>query len=484
MLALLLLAAPALGQGVLVTASLNITDGWARAGAYVPVTLKATNHTDIEIAEVLVTTGGPVDVRSAWRLAPGETGEKVLPIFYTGTDLAPALEFRDAEANTAARARVTVPEVHALPEDKALVAIQEGLPNTVEEVIPKPLRLAPEHLVQALRCGMLDVVVVDRELRLPGGRAVRINNSLSRPGNLKYAPFPGSVDEVIQPAVGELFDTRSRTAGARQRVWIGLGLFVVAVLTVGVLVHRRGSLVTAGCLVLLAAGATTCIWVLESGDHATVQDARVFYVSPFPATAVAESLVLRLKAPAALEHLIHLRSRGTARACYPLPQPGVTPLPRPVLADARDLFRQQFTLVCHAEERVESRASQGLLRILDTLDPPFGPSVEDVSAEALGTLAGPPDCINALRVDGLRTTDVTGRSQTLDAWAVEWAASDDPDVAYAGRSLKWWDRCRRQGDGPFLLAWFRDPPPQKPPGIDAYERLPALVVYSEAPKQE
>ncbi|GAG36119.1 unnamed protein product, partial [marine sediment metagenome] len=82
-------------------------------------------------------------------------------------------------------------------------------------------------------------------------------------------------------------------------------------------------------------------------------------------------------------------------------------------------------------------------------------------------------------VRGAQATDAEGRSQPLDAWAVEWKASGEPDLAWAGRSLAWWDANRRTGDGPFVVAWFRDPAPEPPPGIDAYERLPAMVVYSE-----
>ncbi len=484
LLVTLVLASPALAQSVDVTASLDITGGLARVGAYVPVTLKVTNRTDKDIAEVFVTTGGPVDVCCEWRLAPGETDEKVLPVYYAGGDLAPAVEFRDADGNSVACAKATLPPVRPLPEDKALIAIQKGLPNTIYEVVPQPLWISAEDLGQALRCGVLDVVVVDRELRLPGGRAVRIDNSLSRPGNLKYALFPGGVDGPIQPAMYGLFDSRSRRAGDRQRLWLWLGLFVVAVVAGGVLVHRRGALFVAGCMALLAAGATTCIWLLAPANSATLQDARIFYVDPFPATAVAASSIPRLRAPAALEHVVHLQSRGAAHACYRPGQPGVTPLPWPVLAEAQDLFRQQFTLVCQAQERVESHARQVLLHILDTLDPPFGLSVEDVSVEALRTLADRPDCINAVRVEGLRGTDAGGRSQTVDAWAVEWQGSEDPNVAYAGRSLKWWDHERREGDGPFLLAWFHDPLPAGRKRGNEYLRLPALVVYSEAPKQD
>jgi len=146
----LVMASPALAQGVDVTASLDITDGLARVGAYVPVTFTVTNRTDKEIAEIFVTTGGPVAVRSEWRVAAGERGEKVLPIFYTSADLAIALEFHDADGKTVGRANITPPEVRPLPEDKALVAIQKGLPNTIDAVVPQPLWLSAEDLAQ--RC--------------------------------------------------------------------------------------------------------------------------------------------------------------------------------------------------------------------------------------------------------------------------------------------------------------------------------------------
>ena len=92
-------------------------------------------------------------------------------------------------------------------------------------------------------------------------------------------------------------------------------------------------------------------------------------------------------------------------------------------------------------------------------------------------LANRADVVAALVVRGSQATAADGRSQPIDAWAVQWKTGGDADLAWAGRSLAWWDRHRRSGDGPFLVAWIRDPAPPPPPGIDVYERLPAMVVY-------
>jgi hypothetical protein len=80
-------------------------------------------------------------------------------------------------------------------------------------------------------------------------------------------------------------------------------------------------------------------------------------------------------------------------------------------------------------------------------------------------------------VRGDQATDASGRTQTIDAWAVEWKSSDDADLAYAGRSLAWWDKTRREGDKPVLLVWVADPnsgwgDAERP------RRLPALFVYT------
>jgi len=468
MLVLLLIASPALAQGIDVTASLDITDGWARVGAYVPVTFKVTNHTGKEIAEVFVTTGGPVDVRSEWRVAPGETDEKVLPIYYTGADLSLAFEFRDANGQTVALARVSPAQVRALPEGEALVAIQKGLPNTIDEVVPDPLRLSREQMLEALRCGILDVVVVDRGLPLPVGRVCRIDNSVSYPGNLKAAPFPGGVNEAIQPRAQRLFASDPWPVQDRKALWFGLALFSLAVLVAGVLLPRRRRAAVLAAMIVLGAGGCVLVGVLGEVRRTIIHEGRVYFADPG-------------KPLAALEHFVCLESRGGAKARFRVPKEAETPFPLPVLASSEDLFRPRGALRLGEQAAFESNVGTLLLHILTMQAPPLG-EVPGVSRAQLTMLLKRPDLIRALLVEGDRATDADGRFQTIDAWAVEWQGSDEPNVAYAGRSLKWWDSDRREGDGSFLLAWFHDPAPQKPPGVDAFERLPALVVYSEAPK--
>jgi hypothetical protein len=91
------------------------------------------------------------------------------------------------------------------------------------------------------------------------------------------------------------------------------------------------------------------------------------------------------------------------------------------------------------------------------------------------------DLVTALLVEGDRGKDAAGKTQSLDAWAVEWQASKDPDVAFAGRSLAWWKKDRQEGEGPWILSWWHDPLPAAE-ASENHERLPALVVYSSASK--
>jgi hypothetical protein len=91
------------------------------------------------------------------------------------------------------------------------------------------------------------------------------------------------------------------------------------------------------------------------------------------------------------------------------------------------------------------------------------------------------DLVAALLVEGDRGKDAAGKTQSLDAWAVEWQASKDPDVAFAGRSLAWWKKARQEGEGSWILSWWHDPLPAAE-ASENHERLPALVVDTSAPK--
>ena len=83
----LLTASPLYAQSLDVRASLTVTDGYARPGSYVPVTFKVTNRTGETVTELRLNSDSPVDVVVPWKLASGESGEKVVPTFYVGGEL-------------------------------------------------------------------------------------------------------------------------------------------------------------------------------------------------------------------------------------------------------------------------------------------------------------------------------------------------------------------------------------------------------------
>jgi len=465
LLAAVLATSSAAAQTVDVAASLDITDGWARPGAYVPVRLKATNRTDETVIEVRIRSAGPVAVVCPWRLGPGESGMQVVPLYYGGGDLAPTLEFADSRGKVAGRVSAGSLQVRAVAADAAVIACPSESPELDDSArlalkqqfkvaALHVLRLPADSLTLLMRLGMSDAVID------PGRPAPETLH-------LRLASFPDGVAEPVQPEAYRLFAAKVWPPEDRRRLWMYLGIFSLAVLAAAVLVSRRRPLVAALALVGVALAAMAVIYFFGDVRRAVVREARVFYVGA-PETR------------AALEHFVYLESRGGALARLPLPQPGVTPLPVPVLAAAEDLFRTQATLVMGDQERMETRQAQVLLHILEESEPTFA-AAKKPDAEALRSLAGRADVIAALLVEGDRAADAAGRAQTIDAWAVAWRSSADPDIAYAGRSLAWWDKARRLGDGPFLLAWFRDPPPADAGEATPVQRLPALVVWCAAP---
>jgi hypothetical protein len=121
-----------------------------------------------------------------------------------------------------------------------------------------------------------------------------------------------------------------------------------------------------------------------------------------------------------------------------------------------------------------ARPLAALRRMTRPVDPAGAGEGLRADAEALRGLASRSDLVRAILVSDNDATDPAGRTQRLDAWAVEWQASSDPDTAYAGRSLLWWDKTRREGDAPVLLAWLLDPAPAGAAGNRL--RMPALYV--------
>lgn len=498
----LLLASPALAQGVDVTASLDITDGLARVGAYAPVTFTVTNRTDKEIAEVFVTTGGPVDVRCEWRLAPGETDTKVLPVFYAGADLALTLDFFDADGAAATRAKVTPTEMRPIPDGTALVGLAEDFPGPDEALRArlgdmlgaKSLhlrRLSAVELAAAARSGVLDVIA-DSVIPAQPGAAILVIPGVSDEQGIVFHPFARHVQDAVQPAAYRLLGSEVWPVAERVRLWLWLTLFGLGVLAVGVLTPRRRLAAPVVALVVLGLGGAAVIWLCGDVRLARVREARIFYARV--PSKDPEPLV-------PLEQLVLLQSRGgeTARFHFPWrmakslgPGPALHkavqahtgPLPFPVFATSQDLFRSHGVVAYGLSAEFESREPRLVLHALLNESCPFGHGAEEVTHAELEKVARQPDLIQALLVQGAHATDASGRSQTLDAWAVEWQGSEDPNVAYAGQSLKWWDGERREGDGPFLLAWFHDPLPEGAGDGGTRERLPALVVYGDAPTQE
>jgi hypothetical protein len=477
----LLLAATAAYAQVDVTAALDITDGYARPGAYVPVHFRATNHTGETIAGVRLDTTSPIDVEAPWQIAPGASSDKVIPVFYVGGDLRIAVEFTSAQGRTIARAVVTPPTVRTLPAGTVLVAVEENLPE-LDEALKKQfaklgaealrfLRLPPDTLRLAERCSVLGATIGKSPLytqaAMEGATAVVV---LSGDGKaaLMAPPVPPGATELVQPEAFRLLAARPWPAEDRQRLWLWLGLFALAVLAVGVLVPRRRALVAAGTMIAVAAAATAFIYFLGDVRTAHVRLGEVRYVSVSDGSE-------------AMEELVFLESRGGATAKFVqhttgLDGDGRAPaLPLPILESSDDLFRRQATLhyTGGAEDSIESLAPRFLIHRVQWMKPLALPG-DNVAI--LAQLAKEPDFLAALRVDGEKAADNAGRVQTVDAWSVEWKTDVDPEVAYTGRSLAWWNRERRTGDKPVVLLW-RHEPPRQPGESELLSRLPTLVVY-------
>jgi len=469
LLAMLTLTAAALAQSIDVTASLDITNGLARPGAYVPVRLKVTNGTDETLSEVRIRNNSPVAVAAPWRLAPGEKGEQVLPIFYAGGDLTFSVEFAVSGSTRSIRAPVAPPNVRIIEENARLIALDPTLPDPDEARLQALremfgatalhlLRLPPDVAALVRRCGLLDAELTEASGQNPDGVIF---------SNLVWAPGLG---DLVQPAAYQPLGAEAWPARDRGRLFVWLGVFTFGVLVAGLLMPRKRWLAAALTIAGLGAAAAILIWLMGDLTRAQVLEARAFYRDRLEGNC------------ATLEHFVYLQSRGNTTSWYRSPRPGAAPLPLPLLAGSEDLFRPQFTLLLGSTERVEAREPGVLMHTIETVDKPFQAAVSSITHQGLKSLADRPDVIAAILIEGDRATDAAGKTQSLDAWAVDWQASEDPDVAFAGRSLAWWRKDRQEGDGPWLLAWWHDPLPAAE-ASENHERLPALVVYSPAPKQ-
>ena len=482
---LLFLAPPALGAAaavdITVTASLDVTDGLARIGYYVPVTLKATNRTKRPVTEIFVATGGPVDVRTSWGLAAGKTDETVVPVFYVGGEVALEVTFFDRAGQVLARVRPEPVEVRVVPDDTALAWLDPGEPEPddaerdatcahLQAARLQIVRGGPWAMVLAMRCQLGDA------FRFP----VPDGPDLLAP----LVSLASPIRPVVQPDAYDLLTWGAPAATDPGRAWLWLALFGAVVLVIAAAVPKRRAAwaaVAMGALGLAAAGG---IWFAAGGARARLREARFVNWGRRTPRTLPERFVL-------------LQATGGATARFPIPQERI-PWPRPLFRSADGMFRPAGVLVIEDDGlSVMLRPGSGepparlapptaafdttrAACLLHTLVEPTShlrPAYRKPTPEALAEVSEQADVVTALLVEGNRATDADGRSQPIDAWAIEWKTSGDADLAWAGRSLAWWDRHRRAGDGPFLVAWIHDPAPEPPPGIDVYERLPAMVVY-------
>ncbi|MBE3069648.1 MAG: hypothetical protein IMZ66_05365 [Planctomycetes bacterium] len=473
-------ASPPTG-GVEVAAAAATPGAVARTGAYLPLGLRATNRTGRTIAEVRVTTGGPVAVTVPWEIAPGEESGCFLPVFCTGADLAATLEFRDASGRTVARAATGPVEVRPAADGCGFIGIATGLGAREPDAAAiealgralgadtaRPLYLGPEPLALLWRSGMLDAVVTGDARAAAFGRAAVVPAGWTG-SPLAAAPLPAGTLQMIQPRAYRLFASDPWPAEDQRRLWLWLGLLALAVLVVGAIVPRRRRVAAALAVAALGLAAGGALRLFGDLRRARTVEARVFYVRPGTARC-------------GLEHFAYLESRGGATAWFRPSAAAATPIPVPVLASSQDLFGPLVELDVAGDDAVATRRPRALVRILTTAPaPPFGYAARGTGREDLEAMARRPDLVAALRVEGARGTDAAGLSQTLDAWAVTWQGDADANLAYAGRSLAWWNADRREGDAPVLVAWWRDAPaaPSGPASARAAAnpRLPALVVY-------
>jgi hypothetical protein len=526
---------PALAQSIDVTATLDITGGLARPGAYVPVRFKVVNGTTDSLSEISIRNSSPVEIRVPWEIAPGATSEAIIPVFYAGGDFDLAVEFTVSGSARRMRAALQPPAVKVPVSGSAIVAVissvtdpDDALQKKIGEVLGAKsvqlVRIPKQHSQFTWSCGLVDAVVTEygdirTQVRAP--TFVLVEAGFSEHW-IENPPSPSGVLESVQPHAYSLFGQDVWSEAERRRLWIGLGMFSLAVLTVGLLFAKMGPGRAVGVLVALAVAATYLIWCFGDLRLARIREARVYYEQRAPFTYV-------------LERLVQLESRGgqTARygcgvisAGYWGEPPTIVSdaLPIPVLASSQDMFRSQCVLAPkpdYASGRlnrfsvrrilelpplswimdltsgglgsqsgggdfnleIQTHEAQLLIHQMIKEDWPFGVVPASLDVKELERVSLRIGLVKALLVEGDRATDAAGKTQPVDAWAVEWQGSKDPDVAFAGRSLAWWKKDRQEGDGPWILAWWHDPLPAQEQG-KGHERLPALVVYSAAPKQQ
>jgi hypothetical protein len=466
-----LVITPAMAQGIDVTASLSLTDGAARAEAYVPVTLKITNNLGGPIDRITVSTGGPVVVTVPWSIAAGASDEKIVPVYYSGGDLRltifPGGSFPAWRTLTAP----VSPTVRALGLDEVFVAASSDLPDNVRQMLMERLRakslrvmnLSPEARAWADRCGMLDAVVILNSIKggvRPTGRAMFVTTN--GPEVVTATTLPLGTEAAVQPEAYRLFGQDSWPAAVRSRLWLWLGIFALSTGVAAALISRRRTFVAVAVLVGLSAGAGAFLWFEGDLRAAPIREARIIYDS-----SSHEILV---------ETFVSCTTSGKQASPISISFDPAAPLPLPVVASSEALLTPQMVLDLGAKPCVRPERDQLLIHTLHrtevaTYARPTGVAGQDL----LGYFIKQPGVIAAYIFGEAYSMD-KGRRLRPDEKATGLIASSDPDTAYAGRSLLWWYKNRCTGPTSVILAWWHDPLPPTEAGQDR-ERLPALVVY-------
>jgi hypothetical protein len=448
------------GQGADVVAQLDTTEGLARAGAYVPVRLKVTNRTDSALDAVEIDSGGPVRVAAPLAVAPGASGEAVVPVFYAGGDLVLRVV---CLSGGAVRARATLDslKVSRLPDDTALVAVETaanepegGAGAALWAALGDDMKfryLPADDATRDLlaRCGMLDAIVTDRGEGVPAAVAAVVR-APSGGWTARRSPYPRSVHDLVQPGAYRLVAADVWPGSDRERLWFWGAVFALAVLLVGLFVPRRRAVLAVIVMAVLAAAAMAVLWQFGGLRGARIVEARVWYGGGGGRTPV--------------ERFVRLELRGGAVGRYAIGRDSRAPLPVVLVPDS-DAISQAFgTLHLGDEPRFVTRTSGVILHFLGDVAPagePAGVRVAEVHVRG-------GECVAVLPAEGT--------AEPVGACAAAWRQSPDPAVAFAGRSLAWWAADRQQGEGAALLFWVRDEADAAADGAPAVTRSPALIV--------